>query len=339
MIRSAPAIFLITALVVLAHSVPVRPDGPAKDEAAPNKVETANNRRKPLIPLTEYLSLGLKTETFFSSHTSYQFGNPLPPFQSPLSRLEFPMDSTWVGGKLRASFPRFSIGAEGLTNISMDTPGHMQDSDWDDIQRPSALSIYSESKCRFMPSYIVRTDIDLKISDWVGLPPGLDLRPLVGFRWENFHFITHDGLQTYPLGGQPPDPLPGDGIDFKQTYFQYFTGVRTAVDLWKPRILNSLSLFLQADWAYVDGSNVDHHLLRGPRYTYEDTRGDAWHWTAGLSAGLAKNVLLTLEADFLTLSTTGSHLLQTPGFNIGFDYGVRVWSQQNSISLILAYAF
>ena len=339
MIGYRAVILLIAALAVLAHAVPARADEPVKDEAARNKVEAPGYQRKPIIPLTEYLSLGFKTETFVASHTSYEFGNPFPPHQAPLSRLEFPMDSFWVGGKLRASFPRFSVGAEGLTNVSMDTPGHMSDSDWDDDQKPSRKTVYSESKCRFMPSYIVRTDLDLKISDWAGLPPNLDLRPLVGFRWEDFHFITHDGLQVYPGSGEPPTPLPGDGIDFKQMYWQYFTGARAALDLGKPLMLNSLALLLQLDWAYVEGQNVDHHLLRGQRFTMEETYGDAWHWSVGLNAGLTKNVSLALETDFLMLSTTGTHRLEEPGVSFQFNNGVRVWSEQTSVSLTLAYAF
>jgi hypothetical protein len=341
MIGCKTLIYLIAVLVALTHFVTARAEAdPSKDETIPDKVETPNYQNKPIIPLTEYLSLGLKTETFVASHTSYEFGNPFPPHQAPLSRLEFPMDSFWAGGKFRANFPRFSVGAEGLTNVSMDTPGHMCDSDWDDPQRPYRKTIYSESKCRFMPSYIVRTDMDLKISDWVGQPSWLDLRPLVGFRWENFHFITHDGLQVYPGSGEPPTPLPGDGIDFKQTYWQYFTGARASLDLGKPSVLNSLTMLFQLDWAYVDGENWDHHLLRGQRFTMEETSGDAWHGAAELSAGLTKEVSLSFAADFLMLSTTGSHRLLIPGIiDYQFSNGVRVWSEQVSFSLTLAYAF
>ena len=40
------------------------------------------------------------------------------------------------------------------------------------------------------PSYDLRADLDLKVSDWLGLPAWLDLRPLVGVRWQRFSFVT-----------------------------------------------------------------------------------------------------------------------------------------------------
>ena len=62
-------------------------------------------------------------------------------------------------------------------------------------------------------------------------------------------------------------------------------------------------MLLQFDWAYVEGSNVDHHLLReGNRFTYEAHPGDGGT-AAGLKAGLTKNLSLTMQADFLSLST------------------------------------
>lgn len=35
----------------------------------------------------------IKQKTLINSHTSYEFGNPDPPYQQPLSRLEFPVNS------------------------------------------------------------------------------------------------------------------------------------------------------------------------------------------------------------------------------------------------------
>jgi hypothetical protein len=99
-------------------------------------------------------------------------------------------------------------------------------------------------------------------------------------------------------------------------------------------------MLFQLDWAYVDGENWDHHLLRGQRFTMEETSGDAWHGAAELSAGLTKEVSLSFAADFLMLSTTGSHRLLIPGIiDYQFSNGVRVWSEQVSFSLTLAYAF
>src|SRR5512133_2977607 len=107
-------------------------------------------------------SVSLRTKYFFRSHTSYEFGNPFPPYQTPLSRLEFPLSSWWAGASLRRDFSRFSAGVEIFRNLSPETEGRMMDSDWDDGERPAQKTIYSESSCRMEPSYIVSGDVDLK---------------------------------------------------------------------------------------------------------------------------------------------------------------------------------
>jgi outer membrane protease len=302
-------------------------------------IASGNNE---LVPITEHFSLGIKTMYFFNSHTSYEFGNPFPPYQEPLSRLEFPLDTWWGGIEMRLNYPRFSMGGEVLTNTLGDVQGRMADSDWDDNAAPSLKTIYSESNNRMEPSYMVRADIDLEVSDWLGLPQWFSLRPVAGFRYQNFHMITQDGTQYTPFDGNPPAALPGNGIRFKQTYWQYFTGLRSNIDIGQFMNISSLKLLLQLDWAYVEGSNEDHHLLRaGRRFTYENTYGYAWHASAGLKKGLTKNLILGLELDYLRISTTGSHRLVNDPFGIdfGFSNGVNVWSDQSNVSLSLEYRF
>ena len=289
-------------------------------------------------------SADLKLKNYFNSHTSYEFGNPVLPYQKPLSRLEFPLNTWWAGLEVRRNFSRVSVGIEALRNLSSEADGSFKDSDWDDEDRPGVLSIYSESACRMEPSYNVRGDIDLKISDWIGLPRWLDLRPVTGFRWQRLSFVSHDGIQYYPTSGNtmPPDVLPGDGIRFEQTYRQYFLGIRSACDLEKPAMLSRLKLLFQLDWAYVEGDNEDHHLLRsGDRVTYERSSGDAWHVSCGLKAGLSPNVNVVLEADYLKIQTTGSHRLVNNIFDIDltWDDGVKVWSEQKGLMLTLEYLF
>ncbi|ABK99693.1 omptin family outer membrane protease [Pelobacter propionicus] len=292
-----------------------------------------------LTSLTPYLSLGAKTKRLFNSHTSYEFGNPLPPHQKPFSRLEFPLDSWWGGAELRANYRRLSIGVEALRNLNGDVDGMMKDSDWDDDLRPDVRTIYSESKCRMEPSYMVRGDMDLEVADRIGLPLWVSLRPLIGFRWQSFHLVTHDGVQ-YEEGGSIA--LPGDGISFWQTYWQYFIGLRSDIDLGRLLDVGGLNLLMQLDWAYVEGDNSDHHLLRtGKRYTYENTHGDAWHASLGLRKSLYDSLSLAVEAEYLRLKTTGSHRIVND--DIGLDYtwshGVKVWSQQASVSVSLEYRF
>lgn len=288
-----------------------------------------------------HLSIGLKTKRLFSSHTSYEFGNPLPPYGSPLSRLEFPLGSLWGGVELSAGFRRLSINVEALVNAGGEADGTMRDWDWDDAVMPGLLTIYSYSRCRIEPSYMVTADMDLEVSDLAGLPPWLSIRPVTGFRWQDFRFVTHDGVQ-YELFGNNPSPLPGDGIDFTQTFRHYFAGLRSNIDVGALMRVDGLNLVLQGDWAYVEGENDDHHLLReGNRHTYEQTYGQALHASIALKKTLYKALFLALEADYLYTKTTGSHRLvnDVMGMDFSFAYGVRAWSEQMSVSLSLAYRF
>jgi len=137
-------------------------------------------------------SVELHLKRYFGSHTSYEFGNP----------------------EFRRSFSRFSAGLEVLRSVSGESDGSFKDSDWDDDTQPSVKNVYSESQSRIEPSYMVRGDVDLKVADWLGLPAGFDLRPVVGVRWQRLELLAHDGVQVYPAPGDdtPPNPLPGDII-------------------------------------------------------------------------------------------------------------------------------
>ncbi len=295
------------------------------------------------VPVKHW-SVSWQTKYFFSSHTSYEFGNPFPPYQVPLSRLEFPLNTLWTGAAVRRNFSRFSAELEAFRNISSNSTGVFMDSDWDDGASPQIKTIYSESSCRMEPSYIVHGAIDLKISDWLNLPAGIDLRPVVGLRWQRFSLVTHDGVQSYPAPGDttPPLDLPGDGINFEQTYWHYFAGLRAGFALGKPFRLSRLSLNLQLDWAYVDASNEDYHLLRaGKRITCEKTSGDAWHASANLQIGLTQNLNANIGAEYVRIMTTGSHRLVNEPFGIDFSFtnGVKVWSEQTNVMMSLEYTF
>jgi len=327
-------LFLLSVSLVFASE--------KEETVLPINRETSAFQKGAFTQLSKHLSLGVKIKYFDNSHTSYEFGNPFSPYQAPLSRLEFPLDSWWGGVELRLSYPRFSIGGEVLTNALGDAHGRMKDSDWDDNDAPDRKTIYSESGCRMEPSYMARFDMDLEISDWLGLPQWFSLRPVVGFRYQNFHMVTHDGIQYEPFSGKPPASLPGKGIRFKQTYWQYFTGIRSSVDIGQFANISSLKFLVQFDWAYVEGSNEDNHLLRaGRRFTYEDTFGYAWHASAGLKKGLTKNLFLSFDVDYLQITTTGSHRLVNEAFNMdfGFSHGVKVWSEQTNYSMSLQYQF
>jgi hypothetical protein len=287
-------------------------------------------------------SVDVHVRSFFKSHTSYEFGNYFAPYQSPLSRLEFPMDTWWAGAEARRSFMnnRFSAGIEVMRNISRETDGVMKDSDWDDDGNPSRKTIYSESNCRMEPSYSVRADLDMSVADWLRLPAGLDLRPVIGVRWQRLTFMIHDGSQSDVSTGQRA--LLGDLLHFEQVYWHYFLGLKSSYDLGRPFKLKRLVVTTQLDWAYVEGKNEDQHLLHpGNRFTYETTYGDAVHGAIGIKAGLTERVNLGLELDYLRIKTTGTHRLANDmfGINISWTNGVQVWSEQTSITMSLQYMF
>lgn len=157
------------------------------------------SEKEETVRLTRYLSLGVKVKRLDNSHTSYEFGDLFPPYVAPISRLEFPLDSWWTGGELRASFPRFSMGIEVLTNARGDAGGRMYDSDWDNND-PDLMTTFSASRCRMEQGYMAGADVDMEVSDWLNLPQWFSLRPVVGMRYQYFRLVAHNGIQ-YDLTG------------------------------------------------------------------------------------------------------------------------------------------
>jgi hypothetical protein len=280
-------------------------------------------------------SVGFKK--FFNSFTSYQFPNPFAPAEDPLSRLEFPIDQWFFGLKQEYAARCWSCFCEGWINMSRESGLKMQDSDWDDELMPSQKTIFSESDCRLNRGLILEAGVNLPMPfGW-----GRSLRPVTGWRYQHFFFTTHDGYQAV-LGDGGMD-LPGDGIEFKQTFNQWYFGARftTGGDLaalgggFLPRV----DLDLQFDYGLVTGNNEDHHLLReGSRLTTEDTRGYCWHACAILGLARGNTFNARLEADFKRIVTKGDHRLTNHGVDFSFD-GSKVWSDQTSLTCFAEFVF
>jgi len=276
----------------------------------------------------------------FNSHTSYEFGNPYPPYQVPLSRLEFPLTSVWPGFEARRRLGRFSVGLDYLTSLSNQETNNMRDSDWDDDSDTNRVSIYSESGCRLRPSFKLQADIDMLVSDLLGMPPAFELRPVVGYRWQHFSFITHTGTQYEYYDPVTVTPLPGNGIDFQQDWCMLFVRTKLGYTWSHPPLLHHIKLKGQADWSHVWGYNIDRHLLRvGDRTTREYTLGDAWHASLEVLFGLTERLDLGVTGDYMRIETTGVHKLTMFDYGFRFSHGVRAWSEQSSITLKLAYSF
>ncbi len=274
-------------------------------------------------------SMGIKK--FINSFTSYQFVNPFPPFQDPLSRLEFPVDQWFLGLTAKYAARSWSVHTEGWVNVNRESGLKMQDSDWDDDSDPSQKTIFSESACRLNKGFLFDTYVAVSIP-WL---PISNVRPLLGYRYQYFYFTTHDGAQAV-LGGGSVD-LPGDGIDFRQIFNHvYFGGVfNTSLDL--GNILNNfprVDLECQLDYALVNARNEDLHLLRkGERVTAENTVGHCWHFLVNMGLFRRGALSARVEADFKRLLTDGDHQLRNNFFNLNFSFdGSKVWSDQASIS-------
>ena len=221
------------------------------------------------------LSQSMGIRKFINSFTSYQFVNPFPPFQDPLSRLEFPIDQWFLGVTAKYEARSWSAQAQGWVNLNRESGLKMQDSDWDDDANPSQKTIFSESASKLNRGFLFDTSLAVSIP-WRRLN---NVRPVLGYRYQYFSFTTHDGSQAV-LGGDVID-LPGDGIDFKQVFNHlYFGGVFNA-SLELASILNNfprMDLECQLDYALLSAKNEDFHLLRkGDRVTAESTVGHCWH--------------------------------------------------------------
>jgi hypothetical protein len=290
-------------------------------------------------------SAEFRVKRLAGSHTSYEFANPFPPNQEPLSRLEFPLDSWWFGGGIRRRIGRFSVGGEFYRNVNGNTRGAFKDSDWESEDRANnPLTVYSESQNRLERSFMASLDVDMTVGDWLHLPRWLDLRPVAGVRWQDLNFVTHDGVQVFPAPGDTtaPEPLPGDGIRFNQTYRHAFLGLRVAYDLEEHLDLPGVRLSGQWDCGDVDGWNEDYHLRRsGDRRTFDNTRGRACHASFGLLKRIATGLDAGLQVEHMRLRTTGAHrhVNRDFGMDLSWSNGVVVWSRQTSVMLRVEYRY
>lgn len=289
-------------------------------------------------------TIELKTKLMFNSHTSYEFGDPDNPELSPLSRLEFPLDSFWVGFEARRQLGRLSLGVEFLSNVLAQGSGMMKDSDWEYPENPSLLSTVSHSRCRLNPSFQLSGDIDVQVADALNLSSAFDVRPVIGFSWQQLSFTTSDFTQTgYDIDGTVLYTItsPGNGILFDQDWYQAFFGVRLGYTFRNPPLIHQLKLYTQLDWRYVRGRNIDRHLWREPnRISKENTSGEGWHAIVGAMWPLSESLDLKFEFEYLRIKTTGSHKLASDWIETWvWRNGVKVWSEQRSFNLTLSYHF
>jgi hypothetical protein len=274
-------------------------------------------------------SLGIRK--YINSFTSYQFPNPFPPGQDPLSRLEFPIDQWFMGLSAKYDTPWWALTGEIWFNVSRESSQKMQDSDWDDESNPSQKTIFSESDCRLDQATLI--DVGLALYPLYAM--GSSCRPVMGYRYQKFAFTTHDGEQT--VFGDGSMPLPGDGIGFSQKFNHFYFGALLSTVFYLGGCNTSkVTCDLQGDYALINARNEDLHLLReGNRVTTETTRGHCWHFGASATLADSGPFSAKIEADFKRLMTCGNHELTNDMFSFRFSFdGSTVWSDQAAVTAV-----
>ena len=119
-------------------------------------------------------------------------------------------------------------------------------------------------------------------------------------------------------------------------------GLKGSYELWKPTKYLTVKTNGEADWGPAIGYNIDHHRLRGgDRITVEKTSGNAAYFSLGLDLEVWKTVTAGIKMDYLRINTYGTHTMTNVPQHVDETWsdGVRVWSDQTSITVHLSYSF
>jgi outer membrane protease len=300
--------------------------------------------KKSKLDIPKNWEFDVEMKRFVASHTSYEFGLPNPPWTKPISRLEFPVNTWWLNFDLRRTCPRWSVGAKVGLSVNRNSNKMMKDSDWDTVGNGNVQTTYSKSYCDVRSAFLVRTDVDVNISDWLRLPPSFEVRPLFAFQFQRFSVMAHDGVQwNYDTG--TVDSMAGNGIGFRQDWYTYMIGLRGSYGLDLNKYV-TIKLKGEADWGPALGYNEDRHLLRGNRITFENTSGGALYFLTGLDMIVSKTITLGIGIDYLRIRTSGTHKLWdldpadgSAPVDRSWSDGVHAWSDQLGLMARLSYAF
>jgi hypothetical protein len=273
----------------------------------------------------------LGVRKYINSFTSYQFPNPFFSGQDPLSRLEFPIDQWFMGLTAKYDTRWWGLTGEIWINLNRESSQKMQDSDWDDETIPSQKTIFSESGCRLDRGTL--TDVGLAVHPLSVM--NVSCSPVMGYRYQQFNFTTHDGEQF--MLGDTPMALPGDGIEFRQKFNHFYFGAVFSTAFYPGGCnMPKITCDFQGDYALISARNEDLHLLReGNRVTAETTRGHCWHFGASLTLSETGPFAAKIQADFKRLITYGNHELSNDMFSFRFSFdGSRVWSDQIALTAL-----
>lgn len=319
----------------------------------PLKTIDAGPDRAGRLDLPKNWEFDFGMQRFVMSHTSYEIGNPNAPFQKPLSRLEFPLNTWWLDFRLRRTCPRWSIGGRAGLRVATNTDGRMKDSDWENPANTDMLTTYSEGACNLDEGHHFRGDVDVNISDWLGLPKGFEVRPLCAFQFQRLILVDHDAVQ-WGVGNYDTETddmgldgaisamaLPGNTIRFRQDWYLYQIGLRGTYthDLNKHLAVKVRG---EADWGPAVGFNEDQHLVRpGIMVGYIKSSGNSLYFSTALEMVIIKTITLGIGMDYSFIRTTGEtrHYNGPTGENSKWPDGVKAWSDQTGLNAYVSYAF
>jgi hypothetical protein len=274
-------------------------------------------------------TIDYRFRSLVSSYTSYEFGLPTEDGWTPLSRLNFDLNSLWHGVQVGFQRPLWGIHCEWLTPMQRNIDGYLNDYDW--MLPDGVFTDRGIAKERWNDGQMLDLEGEFRIWDEpFGLP--MDVWLNLGFRWQRFDLTAYDALQVKEDDVYPPNPAfyAGDVLTFNQQYYIGYVGGQirsTLVFPWIP----SIDITFQGDWGAVGANNVDHHLIReGDRYTMENTCGDSFHLGLTAEVPIKKYLSMGLQADYLQIQTHGTHRLynEPEDTNEAWSYGVRAWSEQ-----------
>jgi len=282
-------------------------------------------------------TIDYRFRTLFDSSTSYEFGTP--PFYdsqyTPLSRLNFPLDSYWHGIQLGLQKPTWDIHLEWLFP-QQGIQGNLADYDWQIPNHDFTDLGYADT--RWTDGQMLDLGFDFQLCEHpLGLP--FELWPTLGFRWQRFNMMCYDGIQVKEndVWLDPPKTYPGDVISFNQQYYIVYLGGQFRSKL-ETKYLPPIALTIQMDWGGTNAYNVDHHLIReGDRYTMESTSGSCWHAAFTAEALISERFSAGIQADYLEIRTRGKHrwLNQPLDTDFTWDNGVLASSNQTWLTAFL----
>ena len=272
-----------------------------------------------------------------SSGITSTFGTSTPPpaGYSPLTQLNFPINSNWHGVRVGYERPNWKAHFEWMAPQAS-IGGDMSDYDWNFSSPPKTEQQYTDlgfASERWVDAQMIDLGLDYKLCDCVFQLP-IEVSPMIGFRWQRFNLDGYDGVQVKDNNRwlDPADVYSGDVLSFNQQFYMGYLGAQ-----FRTRVRSVLVTF-EADWAYTWGYNIAHPLYQAnDLYTMEATEGNTWHIGLTAEVPVTCHFSVGFQCDHTEIRTSGTHRSQqySIGQDTSWDNGVAVSSNQTSLMAFL----